>query len=79
MAENKLTYKKAISELEEIVREIENEEIDVDNLLEKVKRASFLIKYCREKLRNTEVEVKKVLSSLEGEKEEKQDYGKSSC
>jgi exodeoxyribonuclease VII small subunit len=68
MAENKLTYTKAISELEEIVKEIENEDVEVDNLLEKVKRASFLIKYCKEKLRNTEEEVKKVLSSLEEDK-----------
>jgi len=68
MAENKLTYTKAISELEEIVKEIENEDVEVDNLLEKVKKASFLIKYCKEKLRNTEEEVKKVLSSLEEDK-----------
>ncbi|MDD3726241.1 MAG: exodeoxyribonuclease VII small subunit [Candidatus Ratteibacteria bacterium] len=71
MAENKLTYKKAVSELEAIVNEIENEDVDVDNLLEKVKRASFLINYCKEKLRATEAEVKKVLSSLEENKEEK--------
>ncbi|MCX8082744.1 MAG: exodeoxyribonuclease VII small subunit [bacterium] len=71
MVDNKLTYKKAISELEEIVREIENEEIDVDNLLDKVKRASFLIKYCKAKLRDTEAEVKEVLSSLEEDKENK--------
>ena len=71
MAENKLTYKKAVSELEAIVNEIENEDVDVDNLLEKVKRASFLINYCKEKLRDTEAEVKKVLSSLEENKEEK--------
>ncbi|HOL21738.1 MAG TPA: exodeoxyribonuclease VII small subunit [bacterium] len=78
MTENKLTYTKAISELEEIVKEIENEDVEVDNLIEKVKRASFLIKYCKEKLRNTETEVKKVLSSLEMTKEEKQDNGRPS-
>ncbi|HPP29344.1 MAG TPA: exodeoxyribonuclease VII small subunit [bacterium] len=78
MTENKLTYTKAISELEEIVKEIENEDVEVDNLIEKVKRASFLIKYCKEKLRNTETEVKKVLSSLEMAREEKQDNGRPS-
>ncbi|MCM8820883.1 MAG: exodeoxyribonuclease VII small subunit [Candidatus Omnitrophica bacterium] len=70
MADNKLTYTKAISELEEIVKSIENEDVEVDNLIEKVKRASFLIKYCKEKLRDTEKEVKQVLSSLEEEKAE---------
>lgn len=69
MTENKLSYKKAVSELEAIVKEIEREDVDVDNLIEKVKRATFLINYCKEKLRDTEAEVKKVLSSLEGNKE----------
>lgn len=68
MAEDKLTYTKAISELELIVSEIENEEAEVDTLLEKVKRASFLIRHCKEKLRKTETEVKRVLSSLDEDK-----------
>ncbi|MCM8777883.1 MAG: exodeoxyribonuclease VII small subunit [Candidatus Omnitrophica bacterium] len=70
MADNKFTYTKAISELEEIVKSIENEDVEVDNLIEKVKRASFLIKYCKEKLRDTEKEVKQVLATLEEEKGE---------
>lgn len=65
MAENKLTYTQAIVELEAIVKDIENEDVEVDHLLEKVKRASVLIKFCKEKLRDTEGEVRKVLSSME--------------
>jgi exodeoxyribonuclease VII small subunit len=64
-AKKSITYKEAAEELEQIVAEIESEEIDVDALGEKVKRASFLIKTCKEKLRRTEQEVKKVLSGIE--------------
>ena len=60
-----LTYSLAWKELEEIINEIESEEINVDVLTEKVKRASYLIKFCKGRLRNTEEEVKKVLSEIE--------------
>lgn len=61
----KLTYAQAIKELEGIVNAIETESIDVDVLAEKVKRATYLIKFCKENLRATEEEVKKVLSEIE--------------
>ena len=73
MAEKKLTYSQAAAEIEAIVKEIEQEDVEVDHLLEKVKRASFLIKYCKEKLRDTEAEVRKVLASQEdGEAKEQE-------
>jgi exodeoxyribonuclease VII small subunit len=65
---SEMTYSAALAELEEIVSAIENEDVEVDSLLEKVKRASFLLRYCKEKLRHTEAEVKKVLAET-GEKE----------
>ena len=46
----KISYGEAIAEIEEIIRKIEQEELDVDELSDKVKRVSFLINYCREKL-----------------------------
>ncbi len=58
------TYKQAIEELEQIVNEIENEEISVDELSEKVKRASQLIRLCKTKLTKTEEEVAKVLEEM---------------
>ncbi|MEJ2683611.1 MAG: exodeoxyribonuclease VII small subunit [Candidatus Sulfobium sp.] len=60
-----ISYSQALSELEKIIGRIESEETDVDVLAEKVKRAAFLIKLCREKLRSTEEEVGKALSGLE--------------
>ncbi len=62
-------YKDAIEEIESIVEEIENETIDVDVLTEKVKRATFLIKYCKERLKVTDNEIKKVLKDFEKEED----------
>lgn len=60
-----LTYSLALTELEEIISEIEAEESNIDILAEKVKRAAYLIKFCKGRLRNTEEEVKKALSEIE--------------
>ena len=59
-----MTYSLALTELEQIINEIESEEINVDVLAEKVKKAAHLIKFCKDRLRNTEEEVKKVLSEI---------------
>ena len=63
--ELKITYSKAAEELEAIVKEIEEENIAVDTLSEKVKRAARLIRFCRSKLKGTEMEVERVLTDLE--------------
>jgi exodeoxyribonuclease VII small subunit len=60
-----LSYKEAITEIEEILRQIENDEPDVDQLSEKVKRLSVLVSWCREKLHNTEEEIEKILKDIE--------------
>jgi exodeoxyribonuclease VII small subunit len=65
MSKSKLTYTSAITELEAIVRDIESGEIDVDVLTAKVKRASELIKFCKDNLRNTQKEVEKTLVDIE--------------
>ncbi len=68
MRKNKLTYTSAITELEKIVEEIESGEIDVDVLTVKVKRASELVKFCKDSLRNTQKEVEKTLINIEAER-----------
>ena len=57
MTKKKISYNEAIEEIEEILQKIENEELDVDELSEKVKRVSSLIKICKQKLYKTEEEV----------------------
>lgn len=64
MSKKITNYKDAISELEEIVNDIENEEIDVDELAGKVERASKLLTICSDKLKKTEQEVDKVIAKL---------------
>jgi exodeoxyribonuclease VII small subunit len=63
--ETNLTYESAYKELAQIAKEIETESISVDILAQKVKRASELITYCQNKLKNTEVEVLKIISGME--------------
>ena len=40
-------YRTAVTELEEILREIEDAEVDVDVLADRVQRAAHLIEWCR--------------------------------
>lgn len=66
MATNKkLTYQEALDEIEEILEKIEHNELDIDELAEKVKRVSFLLKFCKDKLQKTNEEVEKILSDME--------------
>lgn len=61
----KINYTQAFDELQIIVSEIEQGEISVDELSEKVKRAAKLIKICKTKLSTTEEDVKEILKELE--------------
>lgn len=65
MGNNKETYNEAVTKLRRIVTDIENEELDVDLLSEKVKEATRLIKLCKEKLYKVDEDVKKVLEELD--------------
>jgi len=60
-----LKYTDAFEELKQIVSDIEDGEISVDELSIKVKRASELIKVCKEKLTSTEEDVNQILKELE--------------
>jgi exodeoxyribonuclease VII small subunit len=58
-------YTEAFEELQQIVSEIEEGQISVDELSEKVKRAALLIKICKTKLASTEEDVNKILKELD--------------
>ncbi len=68
----KVNYSEAIEELETIVDEIESDNISVDDLAEKVKRASELIRICKDVLYKTESEINKVLNDMQEGKPEPQ-------
>ena len=59
--EKKINYEAALSEIEEIVNKMENDEFDIDQLSVNLKRALTLIKLGRDKLTKTDAEIKKLL------------------
>lgn len=65
MAKRKISYSKAIAEIEETVALIESEDLDVDELSDKVKRVSELLAICKDKLYNTEQEVEKIINEID--------------
>jgi exodeoxyribonuclease VII small subunit len=60
-----IKYTEAFEELQQIVAEIETGQISVDELSEKVKRATQLIRICKQKLTSTEEDVTRILKDLE--------------
>jgi len=65
MAKKEITYNEAIIEIEEILHQLEDEQLNIDELSDKVKRASFLIKLCKKKLNKTEGEIQNVLDDID--------------
>jgi exodeoxyribonuclease VII small subunit len=63
--EEKLSYEAAIEELREILENLEEGEISIDILAEKVERASFLLQYCYDRLGQTEKKVKEIIEKLD--------------
>ena len=59
--EENMKYEEAIKELETIVSQIEKNELDIDQLTERLKVAQELIKQCRDKLYKTDEEIKAML------------------
>lgn len=62
--ENNYTYTDAFNELQLIVKEIENGTTNIDELAEKISRASDLIEVCKAKLTATEEEVNLLLQKI---------------
>lgn len=67
-AKKKETYSQAISRLEQIVSQIDNNELDIDQLADKIKEANGLIAFCQSKLTKADTEIEKILAErLESE------------
>lgn len=61
------SYGKAMNELQTLMNEIESNQLDIDQLMNKVKRASELIKFCKKQLTKTNEDIQKVLDELDKE------------
>ena len=58
-------YEEAFSELQDIVRKMENDEYSIDEIAVQLKTAQRLIKFCKDKLTKTEEEISKIQAERE--------------
>lgn len=68
MSEEKLEdlrFGEAMERLEGILRKIEDERVDIDELAERLQEATRLIELCRAKIRKADVEVTQIVQALE--------------
>ncbi len=65
MSDETLGYAAAMAELERILAELEDPDVDVDVLAERVRRAAFLIRTCRDRITTARVQVEEVIADLE--------------
>jgi exonuclease VII small subunit len=59
-----IKYEQALTQLEEIVEQMENDELNIDELGEQLKKAQKLVKLCKDKLTKTDEEIKKILTEM---------------
>jgi exodeoxyribonuclease VII small subunit len=59
----KLSYDTAFAELNQILNDLQSDDVSIDALSEKLKKASELTEYCKTRLRAIEEEVEKMSPS----------------
>jgi exodeoxyribonuclease VII small subunit len=64
-AEPRLSYADAVAELETIVAGLDDADVDVDVLAQRVARAAELIRLCRERIAATRLEVERIVAQLD--------------
>ena len=64
MTKKEFSFNEAVIEIEDILKNIENGDLDIDKLSVEVKRASELIKQCQKKLRSTEEEINSIFKDM---------------
>jgi exodeoxyribonuclease VII small subunit len=65
--EPRIGYADALAELEGILDELDGDEVDVDVLGARVRRAAELLRLCRERIAGARFEVEQVVGELEAE------------
>jgi exodeoxyribonuclease VII small subunit len=58
--DEEIGYEAAVNELEKILAALDEDDIDVDHLAERVKRATALVKICRDRIAAAQLEVKEI-------------------
>ena len=60
-----LGYAEALAELESILGQLEDDDVDVDVLSTKVARAAVLIRLCRGRIRDAQLQVSDIVADLD--------------
>lgn len=63
MAKENIKYEEAVSQLEQIVANLEEEELNIDDLSSELKKAQKLITLCKQRLTKTDEEIQKILNN----------------
>jgi exodeoxyribonuclease VII small subunit len=63
----KIKYEEAFTQLQNIVRKMENDEYSIDEIAMQLKEAQRLIKFCKDKLTKTEQEIRQLETDANGE------------
>lgn len=69
LAPDLLGFAGCLQELDDIVRALESDAIDVDDLTDRVERASELVNWCRDRLDGTRLKVTEVLDRMDADQE----------
>lgn len=64
MAKKEIGFNQAVKQIEEILKNIEEGEPDIDRLSDNIRKAAELIKICRQRLRETEEKIDGIISDL---------------
>jgi exodeoxyribonuclease VII small subunit len=67
MTEREIGYTEALAELEGILDELDGDEVDVDVLGSRVRRAAELLRLCRDRIASARFDVEQVVAELEAE------------
>ena len=62
---DEMKYAEALAQLESIVRKMESNELNIDEIAAQLKTAQRLIKFCKDKLTHTEQELQKIQAEEE--------------
>jgi exodeoxyribonuclease VII small subunit len=65
MAGKKATYSESVKELEDILAKLENNDVALEDLAPTIKKASEIIKRCKQQLFDTDTEIKKLLDDIQ--------------
>ena len=66
-------YAQALDELDQILRELEGTDVDVDRLADRVARASELIAVCRQRIGTARMRIDEVIADLDGSGDDNDD------